>query len=360
MAVFAEEVNLAGYTTLRLGGPARRFVEATTEAELVAAVRRADDEGERVLVLGGGSNLVVADAGFPGTVVHAGTRGVERVSGENGALLVRAQAGEDWEPFVARCVEEGLSGIECLSGIPGRVGATPIQNVGAYGQDVGETIVEVRAYDRQARKVVTLDHAACRFTYRHSVFKGSDRYVVLDVTYALRESDESKPIAYAELARRLGVEPGRRVPLKEAREAVLELRRGKGMVLDPADPDTRSAGSFFTNPVLDAAQVAELERRVAERLGPDAAFPRYPESPGPDGAPRTKTSAAWLIDRAGFAKGHARGPVRISTKHTLALTNPGGASTGDLLALAREVRDGVRDAFGVVLVNEPVFVDVAL
>ncbi|MFB4313643.1 UDP-N-acetylmuramate dehydrogenase [Actinomadura sp. 21ATH] len=360
MAVFAEEVNLAGYTTLRLGGPARRFVEATTEAELVGAVRKADEDGEPVLVLGGGSNLVVSDDGFPGTVVRVATRGVERTAGEGGRTFVRVQAGEEWEPFVARCVEDGLAGVECLSGIPGRVGATPIQNVGAYGQDVSETIVKVRAYDREARKTVTLDRAACAFTYRNSAFKGNDRYVVLEVTYALAEAEDSQPIAYAELARKLGVRPGDRVPLKEAREAVLELRRGKGMVLDPADPDTRSAGSFFTNPILDAAGVAELERRVAGRLGPDVPFPRYAESPGADGEPRTKTSAAWLIDRAGFAKGHARGPVRISGKHTLALTNPGGASTADLLALAREVRDGVREAFGVELVNEPVFVGVRL
>lgn len=355
MAVFAEEVNLAGYTTLRLGGPARRFVEATTEAELVGAVRRADEEGEPILVLGGGSNLVVSDDGFPGTVVHVGTRGTERVAAENDTVLVRVQAGEDWDPFVARCVADGLSGVECLSGIPGRVGATPIQNVGAYGQDVSETIVEVRAYDRETRTVVALGPDDCRFTYRNSVFKGNDRYVVLDVTYALHEAEESQPIAYAELAKKLGVRTGDRVPLKEARDAVLDLRRGKGMVLDPADPDTRSAGSFFTNPVLDPGQLAELERRVAERLGPDVTFPRYPEDGG-----RVKTSAAWLIDRAGFGKGHTVGAARISTKHTLALTNPGGAKTADLLALAREVRRGVRDAFGVELVNEPVLVGVTL
>ncbi|GLZ12351.1 UDP-N-acetylenolpyruvoylglucosamine reductase [Actinomadura sp. NBRC 104425] len=360
MAVFAEEVNLAGYTTLRLGGPARRFVEATTEDELVSVVRAADRDGEPVLVLGGGSNVVVADDGFPGTVVHVGTRGTERVPDEPGRVLVRVQAGEEWDPFVARCVADGLAGVECLAGIPGRVGATPIQNVGAYGQDVSETITEVRAYDRTTGRVVTLDADACRFSYRNSVFKGGDRYLVLEVTYALRESDESQPIAYAELARALGVELGARVPLKEARDAVLELRRAKGMVLDPSDPDTRSAGSFFTNPILDSAQLAELERRVAERLGPDAAFPRYPERPGPDGSPRVKTSAAWLIDRAGFAKGHALGPVRISGKHTLALTNPDGASTADLLALARQVRDGVREAFGIELVNEPVLVGVSL
>ena len=344
-------MTLAGYTTLRLGGPARRFVEAVTQDELVAAVREADTRGEPLLVFGGGSNLVVADAGFAGTVVHVATRGVEILAGGR----VRAQAGEEWDPFVARCVEDGLSGVECLSGIPGRIGATPIQNVGAYGQDVSETIIEVRAYDRSTGEIVAFDNAACGFTYRHSAFKGSDRYVVLDVTFALEQAGESRPIRYAELARTLGVAPGDRVPLREARAAVLLLRRGKGMVLDPADPDTRSAGSFFTNPILEPAGLAELERRVADRFGPDLTFPRFPEAGG-----RTKTSAAWLIDRAGFGKGYARGPVRISTKHTLALTNPDGGSTEDLLALAREVRDGVHETFGVELVNEPVLVGVRL
>jgi UDP-N-acetylmuramate dehydrogenase len=351
VVVLAEHVRLAAYTTLRLGGPARRFVEATTVDELVGEVRAADRRGEPLLVLGGGSNLVVSDDGFPGTVVHVATRGVDVLA--NGAL--RAQAGEEWEPFVALCVGDGLAGVECLSGIPGRLGATPIQNVGAYGQDVSETITEVRAYDRTTGTIVTLDRAACGFTYRNSVFKDSDRYVVLDVTFALEESRESAPIRYAELARTLGVAAGTRVPLADARAAVLALRRGKGMVIDPADPDTRSAGSFFTNPILDADQLTDLEKRVAERLGPDVAFPRYAEADG-----RTKTSAAWLIERAGFTKGHARGPVRISTKHTLALTNPDGAYTADLLELAREVRDGVRAAFGVDLVNEPVFVGVSL
>ncbi|TNY38848.1 UDP-N-acetylmuramate dehydrogenase [Thermomonospora catenispora] len=358
MAVHCENVKLAAYTTLRLGGPARRFVEAATEDELIEAVRRADEEGQPVLVLGGGSNLVVSDEGFPGTVVHVASRGVAYRTDRDhpGKVLVTAQAGEEWDPLVARCVSDGLAGVECLSGIPGLVGGTPIQNVGAYGQEVAQTIVAVRAYDRRTGRVVTVDHDACGFTYRNSVFKGTDRYVVLEVTFALEEAEESTPIAYAELARALGVRPGERVPLRDARKAVLELRRGKGMVLDPADPDTRSAGSFFTNPILDADQLAELERRVAERLGPEATFPRYPESDG-----RTKTSAAWLIDKAGFSKGHALGPVRISTKHTLALTNPDGTgTTADLLALARQVRDGVRAAFGVELVNEPVMVGVSL
>jgi UDP-N-acetylmuramate dehydrogenase len=349
--VLCEQVTLAAYTTLRLGGPASRFVEAATEDELIGEIRAADRRGEPLLVLGGGSNLVISDDGFPGTVVHVATRGVDLPG--NGVL--RAQAGEEWEPFVARCVGDGLAGVECLSGIPGRLGATPIQNVGAYGQDVSETITEVRAYDRTTGAITTMDRAACGFTYRNSVFKGSDRYVVLDVTFALEESGESAPIRYAELARALGVEAGARVPLKDARAAVLELRRRKGMVIDPEDGDTRSAGSFFTNPILDNDQLADLEKRVAERLGPDARFPRYPEAGG-----HTKTSAAWLIERAGFTKGHARGPVRISTKHTLALTNPDGARTDDLLALAREVRDGVREAFGVDLVNEPVLVGVHL
>lgn len=343
-------MDLAAYTTLRLGGPAGRFVEATTDDELIEAVRRSDRAREPLLVLGGGSNLVVADEGFPGTVVHVATRGVT-VDG----ALVRARAGEEWEPFVARCVDEGLSGVECLSGIPGLLGATPIQNVGAYGQDVGETIVSVRAYDRRRDEVVSLAPGACGFGYRTSAFKGSDRYVVMEVTFALERGALSAPIRYAELARTLGVRAGARVPLADAREAVLELRRGKGMVLDPADPDTRSAGSFFTNPMLDAGQLADLEKRVADRLGPGAAFPRYPATDG-----HVKTSAAWLIEAAGFTKGYARGPVRISGKHTLALTNPGGARTEDLIALAREVRSGVHRAFGVTLVNEPVLVGVHL
>jgi UDP-N-acetylmuramate dehydrogenase len=355
MAVLCEQVNLAGYTTLRLGGPARRFVEVATEEDLLSVLRNADSGSEPLLVLGGGSNLVVADDGFPGTVVHVATRGVAREAAGDGRVSVRVQAGEEWESFVARCVDEGLSGIECLSGIPGRVGASPIQNIGAYGQDVSETITGVRAYDRERGEVITLDRAACAFTYRNSVFKGSDRHVVLEVTFSLANTEESWPIRYAELARTLGVEVGATVPLTAAREAVLELRRRKGMVLDQTDPDTRSAGSFFTNPILDHRQLAELERRVADRLGPDATFPRYPDDGG-----RTKTSAAWLIEHAGFAKGHERGPVRISTKHTLALTNPDGGCTADLLTLAREVRDGVREAFAVELVNEPVFVGVRL
>jgi UDP-N-acetylmuramate dehydrogenase len=349
MTVRCQDVRLSGYTTLRLGGPARTFVEVTTEDDLIAEVRRAEAAGDPVLILGGGSNLVISDEGFSGTVIHVSTRGVELREVAGGIARVTAQAGEDWDSFVARCVAEGLAGVECLSGIPGRVGSTPIQNVGAYGQDVSETITEVRAYDRETGTVLTLAAADCHFTYRHSVFKGTDRYIVLSVTFDLTAAADSAPIKYAELARSLGVAPGETVPLKDAREAVLALRKGKGMVLDAGDPDSRSAGSFFTNPILDDAQLKAFSERAQ-------GFPAYPEADG-----RTKTSAAWLIDHAGFPKGHALGPVRISTKHTLALTNPTGEATAEeLLALARQVRDGVREAFGITLVNEPVLIGLTL
>ncbi|SDQ78889.1 UDP-N-acetylmuramate dehydrogenase [Thermostaphylospora chromogena] len=342
-------VRLAPYTTLGLGGTARAFVEAGTADELVDAVREADAAGEPVLVLGGGSNIVVPDEGFDGLVVRVASRGVS-VERDGERVLVTAESGEEWEALVARSVAEGWSGIECLSGIPGLVGSTPIQNVGAYGQEVSQTITRVRVFDRRTGEVRDLDAAECGFGYRHSVFKADPaRYLVLAVTYALRPGPLSGPIGYRELAVRLGVELGERVPLADARAAVLELRAAKGMVLDPRDPDTRSAGSFFTNPVLSPEQAAELERRAA-------GFPRWDM---PDGA--VKVPAAWLIEQAGFFKGYARGSVRISTKHTLALTNPDlAATTADLLALAREVRDGVAEKFGIVLVNEPVLVGLTL
>jgi UDP-N-acetylmuramate dehydrogenase len=346
-------VKLASHTTLRLGGPARRLVEAADEPALIEAVAGADAAGEPLLLIGGGSNLVVADAGFPGTAVLVRTAGSERVDGGAKAVVTVA-AGEDWDAFVARCAADGLAGVECLSGIPGSVGATPIQNVGAYGQDVAETIVRVRAYDREARAVVALAAAGCGFTYRHSRFKGDpDRFAILDVSFALDRSGRSRPLHYVELTRALDVPVGGSAPLADVRAAVLALRAGKGMVLDPADHDTWSAGSFFTNPILDAAAFAALDARVLERVGADARLPRFPE---PDG--RLKTSAAWLIERAGFGKGYPGpdAPASISTKHSLALTNRGAASTADLVALARDVAAGVEAAFGVALVPEPVFV----
>ena len=357
-ALGGEPVRLAGYTTLRLGGPAGTFIEACSEQDLVDTVRRADAAGEPLLVLGGGSNLVVADEGFPGTVAHVATLGTEIRwdRGDRGAAVLTTAAGENWDAVVARCVADGLSGVECLAGIPGLAGATPIQNVGAYGQDVAETITGVRVFDRTAGRVVMLDAAACAFGYRTSMFKRAPgRFVVLEVGFKLDPERLSRPIRYAELASSLGVAAGRRVPLGEVRDAVLELRRGKAMVLDPGDPDTRSAGSFFTNPVLGPDQLAAFEDAVRHRLGPDAAFPRFPAPAG-----HVKVPAAWLIERAGFCKGYAAWGARISSRHTLAITNPGGATTAGLVTLAREIRDSVRDCFGVTLVAEPVLIGVQL
>jgi UDP-N-acetylmuramate dehydrogenase len=338
---------LADFTTLRLGGPAGRLVEAADEAAIVAAVRAADAAGEPLLVLAGGSNLVVADAGFPGTVLRIATRGVR------GDAVLEVAAGEPWDPFVARCVAEGRAGVECLSGIPGSVGATPIQNVGAYGQEVSESVVSVRAFDRDADAVREIPAAECGFSYRSSAFKRTPgRWVVLAVTFALPARQLSAPIRYAELARALAIGEGESAPLADVRGAVLALRRGKGMVVDAADPDSVSAGSFFTNPVLPPAAFAALEERARARLGDDVRVPRFPQADG-----SLKTSAAWLIERAGFARGHGDpGTVAISAKHTLALTNRGGGTTAQLMALAREIAAGVEAAFGVELEPEPVLV----
>jgi UDP-N-acetylmuramate dehydrogenase len=356
--------TLADLTTLRVGGPAERLVTATTTDELVDAVREVDDADEPLLVVGGGSNLLVGDGPVPGTVVRVATRGVtvESLDDCSGAS-VRVAAGQPWDDLVARAVTEGWVGVEALSGIPGSTGATPIQNVGAYGQEVSSTIASVRVWDRAGQRVVTVANADCRFGYRSSAFKdssfgagGTGRYVVLDVLFQLRLGSMSEPVRYADLARGLGVDVGARVPLAAAREAVLDQRRRRGMVLDDADPDTWSAGSFFTNPVLADAAFEALQARVAERLGEDVSVPAYPAGPG-----RVKTSAAWLIERAGFSRGHGLpGPASLSAKHTLALTNRGRARAADVVALAREVRDGVREAFGVTLVNEPVLVGCSL
>ena len=339
---------LADLTTLRLGGPAGRFVEAADEPAIVAAVRAADAAGEPLLLLAGGSNLVVADGGFPGTVVRIASRGVR----EEGDRL-RVAAGEPWDPFVARCVGAGRAGVECLSGIPGSVGATPIQHVGAYGQEVAEAIVSVRAHDRARDAVVELPAAECGFSYRSSAFRRHPgRWVVLAVSFRLPHAPASRPVRYAELARALGIPEGASAPLAAVRAAVLALRRNKGMVIEPGDPDTVSAGSFFTNPVLDPSAFERLQARARERLGATAVVPAFPQ---PDG--RVKTSAAWLIERAGFARGHGDpATVAISAKHTLALTNRGAGTTGQLVALAREIAGGVREAFGVELEPEPVFV----
>ena len=344
---------LAPLTTMRVGGPARTLVTVETAEEAVAAVREADEGGTPLLLLSGGSNLVIADDGFDGTVVRIATKGVHAEPVDGDAVRVTVAAGEGWDDVVARAVAEGWSGIEALSGIPGLTGATPVQNVGAYGQEVAQTIEQVSVWDREEMRRRTFTAAECAFTYRHSVFKETGRHVVLEVTFRLAASPLSAPVAYADLATHLGVEQGERVPLADAREAVLAQRRKRGMVLDEADHDTWSCGSFFTNPILPSGQMDALLERAAERLGPDGPVPPVFRA----GEGLAKTSAAWLIDKAGYTKGHAMpGPAALSTKHTLALTNRGGATAADIAALAREVRDGVREAFGVTLVNEPVFV----
>lgn len=348
-------MRLADLTTLRLGGPPARLVDVRTEEELVEAVRACDRRGEPVFVLGGGSNVVAADNGFDGTVVRVLTSGVtvdDAGCGSDdlaacGGLLVTVAAGENWDDLVARAVGEAWIGVEALSGIPGAVGATPMQNVGAYGQEVADTIWTVRTYDRASGTIRTFASAECGFGYRTSRFKRSDRHVIISVTYQLRQGSLGAPVRYAELARTLGVEAGDRAKLGDVRDAVLALRRGKGMVLNQSDHDTWSAGSFFTNPILDDA--------VATRL-PDGA-PRWPLVDG-----KVKTSAAWLIERSGFHRGYAGpgGRVALSTKHTLALSNRGGGSAADLLSLAREVRDGVHAVFGIVLEPEPVLLGCSL
>lgn len=349
-----ENVPLAPLTTLRLGGPARRLVDVRDEDEAIEAVRAADSAGEDVLVLAGGSNVVVADAGFAGLVVRLGFGGV-RARRDGDRVELRLAAGERWDAVVESAVGDGLAGIECLSGIPGSAGATPIQNVGAYGQEIAESVTVVRAYDRASGEIVELAPGDCGFGYRTSAFKRDPRHLVLAVTIALHSEGPSRPIRYGELARALGVAPGDTAPLADVRAAVLELRRGKGMVLDPGDPDSVSAGSFFTNPVLAPGDFAALERRAAERLGPAATPPRFP-APGGE----VKTSAAWLIERAGFGRGYGDGRVGLSRKHPLAIVNRGGGTTAELAELARTLRDGVRESFGVELAPEPALVGVEL
>ncbi len=349
-----DHVPLSQLTTLRLGGPARWLLEAGTDDELIEAVAGAGAAGGPVLVVAGGSNLVIADEGFAGTVVRVATRGVA-VSACGERVRLQVAAGEPWDALVARCVADGFAGLECLSGIPGSAGATPIQNVGAYGQEVADRIASVRVYDTSAGAVRELAPADCRFAYRSSAFRRCARYLVLGVTFVLERSPLACPIRYAELARALDLAPGERPPLSAVRQAVLSLRASKGMVIDPDDPDSVSAGSFFVNPLLSDRQLAALARRVAGRLGDEVRPPAWPAGDG-----RVKTSAAWLIEQAGFHRGYGAGRVGVSRKHTLALVNRGGATTSELLALARKLRDGVQDAFGVTLAPEPTLIGVEL
>jgi UDP-N-acetylmuramate dehydrogenase len=325
------DVRLADLTTLGVGGPIERLLEVETVGELVGAVRDADEAGRPLLLLGGGSNVVAPDEGWPGDVVAVRTRGIRR---DGDRLTV--QAGDDWDGLVAHTVAEQLAGVEALSGIPGSTGATPVQNVGAYGQEVAQTITAVRVYDRLEKAERALTPAECGFAYRDSRLKRDPgRFVVLEVTFRLHAGPLSRPVGYAELARTLGVEIGQPAPLAEVREAVLALRRGKGMVWDPADPDSRSAGSFFTNPIVPAERAVE-------------GCPSWPAGDG-----QVKLSAAWLVQHAGFGRGTREGRVGTSSRHSLALTTEDGATAAELLAFADRIVATVRERFGVTLDREP-------
>jgi UDP-N-acetylmuramate dehydrogenase len=349
---FRENVPLAPFTSLGVGGPARFLAEAQTEARVIDALEFAEVHGLEVFILGGGTNILVSDAGFPGLVIRIALPGIERAAGG----LVTAGAGEAWDPFVSWCVEQNLAGLECLSGIPGTVGGTPVQNVGAYGQEAGEVIISVRAVDRKTRQVVVMSHEECRFAYRASVFNMADRdrYIVLSVTYALRAGGEPQ-INYPDLLRSFAGRTGR-PSLAEVRAAVLRIRESKSMVLRPGDPDSRSAGSFFKNPVVPQERISPIED-AARRLGRMPAGESMPRYAMPDGM--AKLPAAWLMEHAGFAKGYSRGRAGLSSKHALALINRGGATAQELLDLMREIQYAVHQSFGIELVPEPVFVGFA-
>ena len=334
--ILRENIALASLTTMGLGGPARYFAECTTLPDMRTCLMWALGEGLPVQVIGGGSNVLFADSGYRGLVLKMGFTGMT-FSGDT----VEVAAGEDWDSFVQCCVERGLAGVECLSGIPGSVGGTPIQNVGAYGQEVKDTIVEVRALDRLTLSETSFAPAECDFAYRQSRFKGANgkRFIVTSVTYRLDPSGQPQ-IRYPELRRHLtDAQP----TLAAVRDAVLALRRSKSMVIDPQDPNARSVGSFFLNPVVSAAAFAALQDRYPS-------IPHFPDAAG------VKVPAAWLVEQAGFHKGLQRGGVGISERHALALVNRGG-TTRQVLALAGEIRDAVEQTFGIRLVQEPVLAE---
>jgi UDP-N-acetylmuramate dehydrogenase len=328
--------ELSKYTSLRVGGPATKIVQVSTEAQIIAAIEEAGDTP--VLIMGGGTNVLIADKGFDGTVIRISNNSVQsEVDACSGATLTIG-AGEDWDVFVQTTINSGFAGLETLSGIPGTVGAAPIQNIGAYGHEVSEFITRVRTYDRELKEIYTFTNSQCEFTYRNSYFKAHPgRYVVLDVQFQLRIGEFSTPITYLELSKKLGIEPGDKAPVVATRAAVLELRASKGMLLSPDDHDSWSAGSFFTNPIIS--------QQAADAL-PDAA-PKWPLNDG-----RVKISAAWLIENAGMHKGDEVGGARISTKHVLALTNSGDATAADIAELAKRARNQVKEIFGITLEAE--------
>ncbi|MBN4928399.1 UDP-N-acetylmuramate dehydrogenase [Hoyosella rhizosphaerae] len=341
---------LAAHTTLRLGGPVSAIVSCPTTQALAGVVRRLDSEQIPILIVGGGSNLVVADDGVDAVAVRVATTDLKF----DGSVM-HAEAGVNWDAAVTASVAQGLGGIECLSGIPGSTGATPVQNVGAYGVEIASVLRRVELLDRASGTVHWAGPEELHLSYRHSILKNSDTAVVLSVELDLLPDGLSAPVRYGELARTLGASEGDRLPVADVREAVLALRAGKGMVLDSDDHDTWSAGSFFTNPIIPTEELPEVLRKAQDLLGADVTMPQFPAGPG-----RTKLSAGWLIERAGFSRGFPGedAPVRLSTKHTLALTNRGSATTADLVELARRVQRGVEDAFGVRLHPEPVCVGV--
>ena len=329
---------LSNFTTLKVGGPAQKIVHAHTEDELVEFVKAADKAGEQVLILGGGSNLLISDAGFAGTVIRVESKGNALDYDACSGGMIEVSAGEDWDKFVALTIEKGFADLESLSGIPGTIGGAPIQNIGAYGHEVSETIARVKAYDRTKGEITTFTNEQCRFSYRNSVFKAeAGRYVILNVAFQLRKGEQSLPITYAELAKFLSVNIGDRAPVVEVRKAILQLRGRKGMLIDAGDVNSNSAGSFFVNPILN--------KEMADKLPADA--PRWPQTDG-----RVKTSAAWLMEHAGVNKGEKLAGAQISNKHVLALTNSGDATAGDIVELAKMARAKVFEKFGVKLEAE--------
>jgi UDP-N-acetylmuramate dehydrogenase len=346
-----ENIALAPLTTLNVGGPARYFVEAHSEHDVHLAIAHAAAQRLPLFVLGGGSNLLIADAGWPGLALKIALRGIE-FEGDRDRLLFHAAAGEDWDSFVALSVSKSCAGLECLSGIPGTVGGTPVQNVGAYGQEVSQTITYLRALEIATGNVIEINNAGCGFGYRTSRFNTSDRdrYIVLEVSYLLHRNG-APTIDYADLQRFFAEHGNPAQPtLLQVRDAVRSIRHSKAMLLVPGDEDCRSAGSFFKNPLVSEAEAARIEL-LAQKRAPAKPLPRYP---GGDG--KIKLPAAWLIENSGFYKGYTRGPVAISRKHALALVNRGGATAKDILALKEEIQHRVFDLWGVSLHPEPVFV----
>jgi len=342
-----ENVPLAPLTTLRVGGPARYFATATSETELADAFAYAEAKGLGVFVLGGGSNILVADRGFDGLVLQIAMKGITRnqkvtsdVEPERESLTVAA--GEDWDEFVEYCVSNDLAGVECLSGIPGYVGGTPVQNVGAYGQEVSETITSVCCFDRGSREIIELANADCGFEYRNSIFNSTqrERFVVIAVTFELVRGGQPK-LVYKDLREYFET----RMPtLREVREAVVHIRRSKSMVIDEADPNSRSAGSFFKNPIIEQRRFEEIAGR----------YETVPQFPAGDGV--VKIPSAWLIEQSGFHKGYKLGNAGISTKHTLAIINCGGAAASEIVELKDRIQSGVSETFGIELIPEPIFV----